>query len=221
MNRICLTVCFTLLFAPLSVHAGKKDQIEIDSMFIACPTNDVAAASALTNTNKMTGTKLDPAAMPASWKVLSSPIVTTVLGQTAEIQITEKPSQYFVKQSDGCFQLRQMRAQDGAGFTLIATVTNGSTDESVKLKAKVKYSTILKREELPDVSLDVGVPTILTRENQFDIQLKLGAWLVSNLSDFTHPGTNITDRAILMMLRIRRVDATGLPIDAHGQSLPR
>jgi hypothetical protein len=74
---------------------------------------------------------------------------------------------------------------------------------------------------LPDVSLDVGMPTILTREHKFDAEVGLGSWLISNLSDFTNPSTNITDRAMLMFLRIRRIDATGLPIDAGGRQLPK
>jgi hypothetical protein len=220
MNRIQLTVCFTLLLVPLSGLAEEHEQAEVEARFITGPTNGVAAALSLIDSNKMTGTKLDLSALPASWKVISSPMLITLLGQPAEIYITEQPSQYFVKQSDGCFQLHQMRAEDGEGLTLNITSTRGPTKDSLELKVKVKYRCILKREELPDVSLDVGAPIFHTREYKFDIALDPGTWWVNNLSDFTNPGTNITDQAMLMMLRVRRVDASGLPIDAHGQSLP-
>jgi hypothetical protein len=220
MNRIQLIVCFTLLFVPLSVRGGENKQVEIEARFIAGPTNGVAAALALINSNKMTGIKLDPSALPASWKVISSPMLTTLLGQPAEIRITDVSPQYFVKQGDGCFQLHQMRAEDGEGLTLNVTPTSGPTKDSVELKTKVKYRCILKREELPDVSLDVGTPIFHTQEYKFDIAVDPGAWFVSNLSDFTGTGIYATDQAILIMLRVRRLDAMGLPIDAHGQSLP-
>jgi hypothetical protein len=211
----------TLVFGPLLAYAGKPDEIEIDSRFIACPTNDVVVASTLIKTNRMTGINLDPSVLPATWKVLSSPMVTTVLGQPAIVSITEKPSQYFVKQSDGSFQLRQMSADDGAGIKWTVAVTSGSTDESVKLKAKVEFKTILKREELPDVSLDVGKPTIVSAEQRFDSKLKFGAWLISELSGVAYPGYSSADQKMLLMLRIRRVDASGMPIDAHDQPLAR
>ena len=234
-RKISLAISLFMLLNTNLLHAAKSADIEIESRFVSCPTNDLAAACSLIYGNKLDlaalppGTRLlssstlilDLAALPAGWKLLSSPTVITLLGQAAQIRITENPSQYFVKQSDGCFQLRQMRPEDGAGATLTINTAAGSHEELVKLDAKVEFSSILKREELPDVSLDVGMPIIVKNKRQFTMETSFGSWILSDLSGSPFPGPHNTDTTVLLLMRIRRVDSTGVPIDAHGNPLPR
>ena len=218
MNRICLMVYLALLFAPWLVHAEEPVQYEIQAYFIVCPTNEVATLMTLISPNEMTATKFDPSTLPAGCKLLSSPIIITTAGQTAEIRVSEKPTQFFVKRRDGSYELQQLPAQNEPGITLTATATTGSSDETVNLKAKLKCCSILKREELPGVSLDVGVPTVATREQQFNLELKLDNWIVSFPDGFDHPGSHTADQAVLFLLRVHRVkafDASGRPILAE------
>src|ERR1041385_8205364 len=182
MNRICLTVCLILLFTPLLAHAEEPVQYEIEAKFIAYPTNDMAAGTSaiktlLLNLNKfnlMTVYNLNLGALPANWSVLSAPRVTTVAGKKAQICILKDPPQYFERQSDGSFQLRQMGDKYSLGITLTVTTTAGTTDQIVKLDAQVKYNSIQQREQLPGVSLDVGKPTIRTLERRFDLETVFG-----------------------------------------------
>jgi len=215
-QKVSLTISLLMLLNTKSLHAAKPADIEIQSYFVSCPTSELATASTL-----MTANKLDLTALPATWKILSSPVLITALGQPAEILVTEKPSQYFAKQSDGCYQLRQMRPQDGAGVTLSIKTASGSNEQVVKLDAKVEFSSIVKREELPDVSLDVGMPIIAKKTRQLALETGFGSWVLSNLSGSPFPGPQNTDQTALLLLRVRRVDSTGVPIDAHGQPLPR
>jgi hypothetical protein len=217
MNRIRRMVCLTLVFTPLLVHAGEPIQYEIEAHFVACPTNKTSGPLPNLDPTVPLATTygLDPSALPASWKVLSSPIIITMAGQTAEIRVSEKPSQYFVKQSNGSFQLRQMDAQDEPGLALTVTVTKGHIDQTVKLESKIVFGSILKREELPGVSLDVGKPTVVTNTRQFTCEIPLGAWAIRSLSGYVSPDPNNSDRAIFVLMRVRRVksiDASGRPI---------
>ena len=235
LRKVSLAISLFMLLNTNLLHAAKPADIEMESLFISCPTNDLATVCTLIFGSKPdfaalpAGTKLascltnilDLAALPAGWKLLSSPTVVTLLGQPAEIRITENPSQYFVKQSDGCFQLRQMRPEDGAGATLTIKTAAGNHEELVKLDTKVEFSSVLKREELPDVSLDVGMPIIVKNKRQFTMETSYGSWILSDLSGSPFPGPHNTDSTVLLLMRIRRVDPTGVPIDAHGNPLPR
>src|SRR5437868_430348 len=120
--KIHLIFCLILSVRPVLVQADEAVQYEIDAKFIGCPTNEAS-----------TVTMSDPAVLPASWTVLSAPRVTTVAGATAEIRILKEPPQYFEKQSDGSFRLRQMGQQYETGITLKVTTTTGSSNENVKV----------------------------------------------------------------------------------------
>ena len=234
-RKISLAILLFMVMNTNLLRAAKRTDVEIVSHFISCPTNDLATACTFIYGSKFDlaampeGSKLlnsptlmlDLATLPTGWKLLSSPTVVTSLGQPAEIRITENPSQYFVKQSDGCFQLRQMRPEDGAGATLTINTAAGSREESVKLDAKVQFSSILKREELPDVALEVGKPVIVKNTRQFTMETSFGWWILSDLSDSPFPGSHNTNSTVLLLMRIRRVDSTGVPIDARGNPLPR
>ena len=205
MKRIYLIFCLILSVGPVVVHADEAVQYEIDAKFIGCPTNE---ASTVTMPS-------DPAVLPASWTVLSAPRVTTIAGATAEIRILKEPPQYFEKQSDGSFRLRQMGQQYETGITLKITTTTGSSNENVKVDHQVTFCSILQREPLPGVSLDVGLPTMSISKHQFSFERKLDAWSFEHLEGY--PGYNNNDQKMLLMLRIRRVNPRGQPIDASGR----
>jgi|ERR1017187_6491306 hypothetical protein len=211
MNRICLMVCLTLLFSPLVVHAEEPVQYQIDARFVACPTNEAAE----TSTPTFWLSNVDPAALPTNWDVLSTPTIIIMSGQEAVIRVSEKPTQYFVKQSDGSFQLHQMDPQHEPGLGLTVTVTSEDNNGIVTIKAKIEFSSIQKRVEIPGVALDVGPPVVTSHIQQFNSALKLGAWMVSSLSGYVSPDPNNSNRAILVLMRVRRVkafDASGRPI---------
>jgi hypothetical protein len=205
VHRISVMIYLSLIAGPLLAHAEEPVQYEIEAFLVACPTNAVVT----------TPNSFDPLTLPANWTVLSSPIVVTLARQEADIQISEKPCQYFVKQSDGSFQLLQMSHEDEPGFTLAVTVTPLNRAGIVNLKVKFKFSSIVKREELPGVSLDVGKPTIVSSKQEFGSELKLGSWVINNLPGFIYPGSDNSGRAMLLFLRAQRVkgvDASGRPI---------
>jgi len=218
MNRICLMAYLTLLFDPLLVHAEEPVQYQIDARFIACPTNDAAGfptPTAIDTNETFWVTTLDTAALPTNWNILSTPTIITMSGQEAVIRVSEKPTQYFVKQSDGSFQLRQMDPQHEPGLGLTVTVTSEDSNGFVIFKAKIEFSAIRKRVEIPGVALDVGPPIVSSHTQQFTYALKLGVWMASSLSGYVSPDPNNSDRAILVLMRVRRVkafDASGRPI---------
>jgi hypothetical protein len=212
MNRVHLMVCFALVFAPLLVHAEQAVQYEIDTKFVACPSNEISTVFAAP-------TPLDPSALPASWTVLSAPRVTTVAGATATFAVLKNPPQYFEKQSSGSFRLRQMGHQYEIGVTLKVTTTPGSSNENVKVDYQVTFCSILRREPLPGVSLDVGLPTMDILKSHCSFEMKLDGWSFSGL-DGVYPGYSNADQKMLLMLRVRRVNAKGQPTDASGRPLP-
>jgi len=224
VNRVYLMACLALLANPLLVHAKEAIQYEIDAKFVAYPTNDTVAAMGAIDTTLVSSNEFSPKNLgpnlgtpPATWSVLSAPRVTTVAGVQAQIRVVEEPPQYFEKQADGSFQLRQMSDKDSLGITLTVTTMPGTIDETVKLEAQVKYRSIMQREQLPGVSLDVGKPTIRILTHKFTMEVAVGDWILSNLSGFVYPGHENGDQEMLLLVRIRRVNERGQPIDAAGR----
>ena len=158
--------------------------------------------------DKMEGSKFDPAALPASWDILSTPTIITMEGQEAVIRVSEKPTQFFVKQSDGSFQLQQMDAQHEPGLGLTITASE-YTNGIVNLKAKLELRSIQKRLEIPGVALDVGTPIVNSHTQQFNCIVKLGAWVASSLSGYVSHDPNNSDRAVLVLMRVHRVNSKG------------
>lgn len=241
MKRSTLVVC--LMAASHSFAApAPQQQFEIDAQILSLPTSQVVAVTApqlenrggtspklLTRVpteiefsagNQQPSVKLhlgkdglDRAMLPKDVVLQAAPRVTTVANQTAKIMIVQYP-QYMEKQSDVNFQLRWMRDPDWVGVAVQCKLRPvDQTDNTVLIDSVLEANWIQSRETIDRVSLDVGKPVIVHNRIQVSVSLDSDQWcLVTPPQAF-----GAVDRSMMLLFKVRRINALGQPIDASGR----
>jgi hypothetical protein len=113
---------------------------------------------------------------PARLAVISTPLVTTVLGQPAQLRAGGAPPvQYFERESDGHYALKALPVTPDLSFEVTPVRTSGA---SVVLALDFKLTTLGPRVPLEGVSLDVGAPRLQEISGRTEADTKLGEWLL-------------------------------------------
>jgi len=108
-------------------------------------------------------------------ELFAQPRLMVALGESFEIEIgSQQPIEYFEKRSDGLFELKTIHEQTGLALT--ATVEAGEAGRLAVRNLTITLRSIEKRKPIEGVSLDVGEPTIKTREYKISIAVKPGQY---------------------------------------------
>lgn len=88
--------------------------------------------------------------------------------------------QYLEPSDNGCLEVRSLPADASPGFFLDAVPRPGPPGENgaetVDLKLKLRLSTLGERAVIPGVDLDVGRPTLHSKEIESVYHYRLGKW---------------------------------------------
>ena len=234
MNRSVLVMGIAFLIQPLLVTA--QQQYEIDARILSYPTGVVSIVSqqmqneraasrevltALAPADIEIGTGdqqapakfhigehgLDKALLPKDVVLQGAPRVTTVAKTSARIMVVQHP-QYFEKQGDGSFQLRELPdpVWVGVAAQFLLNPENSGGDE-ILVDGSLEANWIQSRETITNVFLEVGRPVVIRNRVQTSVHLKSGQWCL-----ITTPGAfGAANRSMMLLFKVQRVDPSGLP----------
>lgn len=83
---------------------------------------------------------------------------------------------YFERREDGLFELKSLPEDQYPGIRLSATM-RPARDGAVKLDLDLRVSTVLERESIPGVELDVGRPILQMQQVQTQVIVEPGEWV--------------------------------------------
>jgi hypothetical protein len=234
MNKGVLVMCIAFLIQPLLALA--QQQYEIDARILSYPTGLVTVTSQQMQSERATSRYvltavapseieistgdqqppakfhlgeggLDKAMLPKDVVLQSAPRVTTVAKTSARIMVVQHP-QYFEKQGDGSFQLRELPDPDWVGVAAqyLLKPENSGGDE-ILVDGSLEANWIQSRETITNVFLEVGKPVIVHNRVQTSVHLKSGQWCL-----ITTPGVfGAANRSMMLLFKVQRVDPSGLP----------
>jgi len=240
MNKYSLMVCSVLMFQPFMARAQQNTapQYMIETRVLACPTGQVSFSSIKTPRSApilgvisgpvdleinvgdgVAPTKwhvgegdFDVSSLPKNFDLLTAPRVTTLANCTAEVRVTQYV-QYFEKQRDGSFQLRQMPTNEWVGVAVDYTIKPQNADgNEVAVDAGFKVNWIQSRETITNVFLDVGKPVIVHNTTRVTMTMKTGLWCLFSSSG----SVGGLGRSMLALFRVQQVDPTGRPIEKYS-----
>ncbi len=139
--------------------------------------------------------------------VLSRPQVRSLLGQSAEIQVSGGVPEiaYLVRTGKKTFELKEAVVQPTLGISIHLTAQAVAEDsERIEISPlTIATTTFDGREPIPGVDLDVGKPIISTRRLETSITLTDGG----ETSGIVLPGP--TGRQPILFISVRRVSKDG------------
>ena len=234
MNKCVLIMCIAFSSQPLLATA--QQQYEITARIFSYPTGLVTIASQQMHSDRETSRYvltavapseieirtgdqqppakfqlgeggLDKAILPKDVVLQSAPRVTTVAKTSSIIMIVQHP-QYFEKQGDGSFQLRELPDPDWVGVAahFLLKPENSGGDE-ILVDGSLEANWIQSRETITNVFLEVGKPVVVHNRVQTSVHLKSGQWCL-----FTTPGAfGAANRSMMLLFKVQRVDLHGMP----------
>jgi hypothetical protein len=155
-------------------------------------------------------------AAPAS--IASVPVqpLRIQFNQPATIRCTA-PTQYLEKQADGTFRIREIAADSPDVPRYLLTFVAEPADNAalnLLVTCRSEIATVLSREPIPGVDLDVGRPRLSVRQDEIKLAMRVGEWAALLLRA---PKEN--DYSILALFKIAAVGAAPQAL-ATGSSPP-
>jgi hypothetical protein len=136
-------------------------------------------------------------------ELLAAPRISVKANQSASMR-SASTVQYFEQQDDDCFVLRALPPDASPGIFLDVKPEAGPTDqkgaETVDLDLTLRISTLGERAALPGVSLDVGRPTLHSRETSSAYRYRLDRWNVIS----SHITQEPKKETLVLLIRVTR-----------------
>jgi hypothetical protein len=124
-------------------------------------------------------TLLKTLALHAEIEILSRPLVRTLTGQAASIQVMQElPEQipYLVRTGAKSFELRETGGGTHLGISIQLTAQTGDDAGQIEISPlKISTTTLDGRERIPGLDLEAGKPIISTRTLETTINVAEGA----------------------------------------------
>ena len=100
------------------------------------------------------------------------------LNQPATIRCMS-PTQYFEKQADGTFRIREIAADSPDVPRYLLTFVAKPADNAalnLLVTCRSEIATVLSREPIPGVDLEVGRPRLSVRQDEIKLAMRVGEW---------------------------------------------
>jgi hypothetical protein len=137
----------------------------------------------------------------ANVDLITEPRLRVIAGRKAVI-MTRSQLQYFESTGDGLYALRTTDQENAPGVELGCTVTPEEEDRVV-LDIDLKLVLMERREEIPEVKLDVGRPLLLTRAISSRLLIAQDQWALVSAQQ-VESASDDGGHFLLCLLRVRR-----------------
>jgi hypothetical protein len=138
-------------------------------------------------------------------ELLTAPRMVVPAGERAQLR-SGAAVQYLEQRDDDCFTLETLSPEASPGVYLeVKPVAGPRQDdlETVDLDYMLRVSTIAGREVIPGVGLDVGRPTIQTKEVSSRHRCTVGRWSLLTTHISRDPNEPETDK-LIVLIRVSR-----------------
>ncbi|HVU17854.1 MAG TPA: hypothetical protein VHD32_13085 [Candidatus Didemnitutus sp.] len=144
------------------------------------------------------------AAAPAAFAAVPVQSIRMAFDQPATIRCAA-PTQYLEKQADGTLRVREIAADSPDVPRYLLTFLAKATENAlqVRVACRAEIATVLSREPIPGVELEVGRPRLNVRRDEVELTTAVGAW---NALLLRAPKEN--DYSVLALFKLAPVGAT-------------